>query len=133
MLACDWSSDVCSSDLTRIRFVKHEQKRVTEMRLTEIPANTQKQSISLYVSQSLTCNKRGRDFFFSVVFIWLFSFGFKYVFINSKCTHKADQFPLSVFQISSNGTPLQYSCLENSMDGGAWKLQSMVLQRVEHD
>ena len=20
-----------------------------------------------------------------------------------------------------NGTPLQYSCLENSMDGGAWK------------
>ena len=50
--------------LTRIRFVKNEQKRVTEMRLTEIPANTQKQSISLYVSQSLTCNKRGRDFFF---------------------------------------------------------------------
>ena len=22
--------------------------------------------------------------------------------------------------ISSNGTPLQYSCLENPMDGGAW-------------
>ena len=21
----------------------------------------------------------------------------------------------------SNGTPLQYSCLENPMDGGAWK------------
>ena len=21
-----------------------------------------------------------------------------------------------------NGTPLQYSCLENSMDGGAWKV-----------
>ena len=27
-----------------------------------------------------------------------------------------------------NGTPLQYSCLENSMDGGAGRLQSMGLQ-----
>ena len=27
-----------------------------------------------------------------------------------------------------NGNPLQYSCLENSMDRGAW--QSMGLQRV---
>ena len=24
-----------------------------------------------------------------------------------------------------NGNPLQYSCLENSMDGGAWQLQSV--------
>ena len=24
------------------------------------------------------------------------------------------------FFITSNGTPLQYSCLENPMDGGAW-------------
>ena len=24
-----------------------------------------------------------------------------------------------------NGNPLQYSCLENSMDRGAWRLQSM--------
>ncbi len=23
--------------------------------------------------------------------------------------------------VGSNGTPLQYSCLENPMDGGAWK------------
>jgi len=23
--------------------------------------------------------------------------------------------------LTSNGTPLQYSCLENPMDGGAWK------------
>ena len=29
-----------------------------------------------------------------------------------------------------NGTPLQYSCLENSMDRETWKLQSMALQRV---
>ena len=29
--------------------------------------------------------------------------------------------------------PLQYSCLENSMDRGALWLQSMGLQRVGHD
>ena len=28
------------------------------------------------------------------------------------------------------GYPLQYSCLENSMDRGAWKLQSMGSQRI---
>ena len=27
-----------------------------------------------------------------------------------------------------NGNPLQYSCLENSMDRGAWGLQSIGLQ-----
>ena len=32
-----------------------------------------------------------------------------------------------------NGNPLQYSCLENFMDGGAGGLQSMGLQRVGHD
>ena len=31
-----------------------------------------------------------------------------------------------------NGNPLQYSCLEIPMDGGAW-LQSMGLQRVRHN
>ena len=30
-----------------------------------------------------------------------------------------------------NGNPLQYSCLENPMDGGAW--WSMGSQRVRHD
>ena len=30
---------------------------------------------------------------------------------------------------AGNGTPLQYSCLENSMDRGAWGLQSMWLLR----
>ena len=29
-----------------------------------------------------------------------------------------------------NDNPLQYSCLKNPMDGGAWWLQSMGLQRV---
>ena len=32
-----------------------------------------------------------------------------------------------------NGNPLQYSCLENSMDRGAWRLQSVGSQRVPHD
>ena len=32
-----------------------------------------------------------------------------------------------------NGTPLQYSCLENPMDGGACRLQSMGSRRVGHD
>ena len=33
-----------------------------------------------------------------------------------------------------NGNSLQYSCLENSMDGGAWwATHSMALQRVRHD
>ena len=32
-----------------------------------------------------------------------------------------------------NGYPFQYSCLGNSMDRGAWGLQSMGSQRVRHD
>ena len=33
-----------------------------------------------------------------------------------------------------NGNPLQYCCLENPMDGGAWwTIQSMRSQRVGHD
>ena len=32
-----------------------------------------------------------------------------------------------------NGNPLQYSCLENSMDGQPGGLQSMGSQRVGHD
>ena len=31
------------------------------------------------------------------------------------------------------GYPLKYSCLEKSMDRGAWQLQSMGSQRVEYD
>ena len=27
---------------------------------------------------------------------------------------------LDIFNREGNGTPLQYSCLENPMDGGAW-------------
>ena len=31
-----------------------------------------------------------------------------------------------------NGNPLQYSCLENSMDRGPWQLHFMGSQRVGH-
>ena len=39
-----------------------------------------------------------------------------------------------MFLGEGNGNPLQYSCLENAMDGEAWcSLQPMGLQRVGHD
>ena len=38
------------------------------------------------------------------------------------------------FPGEGNGNPLQYSCLENPMDGGAWcRLLSTGLQRVRRD
>ena len=38
------------------------------------------------------------------------------------------------FPGGGNGNPLQYSCLENPMDGGAWcRLLSMGSQRVRHN
>ena len=38
------------------------------------------------------------------------------------------------FPGAGNGNPLQYSCLENPMHGGAWwAIQSMGSQRVGHD
>ena len=33
----------------------------------------------------------------------------------------------------ANGYPLRYSCLENSMDRGAWQVTVHGLQRVGHD
>ena len=35
--------------------------------------------------------------------------------------------------VEENGNPLQYSCLENPMDGGAWWATVHGSQRVEHD
>ena len=32
-----------------------------------------------------------------------------------------------------HGNPLQYSCLENPVDRGAWRLQSIASQRVGQD
>ena len=41
---------------------------------------------------------------------------------------------LGRFPGEGNGNPLQYSCLEDPMDGGAWcRLLSMGSQRVGHD
>ena len=41
---------------------------------------------------------------------------------------------LGRFPGEGNGNSLQYSCLENPVDGGAWcRLLSMGLQRVRHD
>ena len=41
---------------------------------------------------------------------------------------------LGRFPGEGNGNSLQYSCLENPMDGGAWcRLLSVGLQRVEHN
>ena len=41
---------------------------------------------------------------------------------------------LGRFPGEGNGNPLQYSCLENPMDGGAWcRLLSMGSQKVWHD
>ena len=38
------------------------------------------------------------------------------------------------FPGEGNGNPLQYSCLENPMDAGAWcRLLSMGSQRVRHN
>ena len=52
------------------------------------------------------------------------------------CTLSLSLFNLYVEYIirEGNGTPLQYSCLENPMDGGAWwATQSMESLRVAHD
>ena len=40
---------------------------------------------------------------------------------------------LGRFPGEGNGNPLQYSCLENPIDRGAWRLQSMGFQRVRYD
>ena len=37
------------------------------------------------------------------------------------------------FRKACNGTPLQYSCLENPMDGGAWWAAVHGVARVGHD
>ena len=49
---------------------------------------------------------------------------FWYLQIPSGCTSLAFPCNIWIYQgtgFQNNGTPLQYSCLENPMDGGAWK------------
>ena len=43
------------------------------------------------------------------------------------------QDPICCLYGEGNGTPLQYTCLENLMDGGAGGLQSMGSLGVGHD
>ena len=52
-----------------------------------------------------------------------------YVFISIISYHWIDPFIIG----KGKDNPLQYSCLENSMNRGAGRLQSMVSQRVRHD
>ena len=40
---------------------------------------------------------------------------------DSQESSPAPQFKSINYLVLSHGTPLQYSCLENPMDGGAWK------------
>ena len=32
-----------------------------------------------------------------------------------------------------NGNPLQYFCLENNLDRGAWRAKTMGMQRIRYD
>ena len=61
---------------------------------------------------------------FSCVFLFIDSVAFLPVFTNGPCTE--DPPSIGLFRASGassgegNGIPLQYSCLANPMDGGAW-------------
>ena len=47
---------------------------------------------------------------------------YRYIIHTHIYTHTFNLFyTLDVYTGEGNGTPLQYSCLENPMDGGAWK------------
>ena len=43
------------------------------------------------------------------------------VYLSAYLDSKGIKVDLELFSGEGNGTPLQYSCLENPMDGGAWK------------
>ena len=45
---------------------------------------------------------------------------FMMVYLSAYLDSKGIKVELELFSGEDNGTPLQYSCLENSMDGGAW-------------
>ena len=40
--------------------------------------------------------------------------------VNKKPRHRVNWLSLTELDGEGNGTPLQYFCLENPMDGGAW-------------
>ena len=55
------------------------------------------------------------------------------------CSKNSTNFEREVYSLSSecigegNGTPLQYSCLENPMDGGAWWATVHGVAKRPHD
>ena len=64
--------------------------------------------------------ERGKKLYLFILFLRNFP-DWKTIFKN--CFHKISPFDLRClggFCGEGNGTPLQYSCLENPMDGGAW-------------
>ena len=53
---------------------------------------------------------------------------------NARDTRDAGSIPgLARSPEEGHGNPLQYSCLENPMDRGAHRLQSIGLQKLGHD
>ena len=60
-----------------------------------------------------------------ILFTWVTPVG-NYLTLEKKTKYLASQVHLVIFMTfkvklgEGNGTPLQYSCLENPMDGGAW-------------
>ena len=64
----------------------------------------------------------------------------KFIWINSFVS-LADYFCIFMYLCGGSinqlqgvlGTPLQYSCLENPMDGGVWSMGSVGSRRVRHD
>ena len=59
---------------------------------------------------------------------WYFLTLTQYSILDFHCSTKEDHCPGE-----GNGNPLQYFCLENSMDRELGRLQSMGLQRIWHD
>ena len=43
-----------------------------------------------------------------------------YIFTTTQQKNLANYSEVGIWAGKGNGTPLQYSCLENPMDGGAW-------------
>ena len=50
-----------------------------------------------------------------------FLYCYIYIYIIQQCySYHVEYYIPSTYFGEGNGTPLQYSCLENPMDGGAW-------------
>ena len=71
------------------------------------------------------------------VLFWIMVYGFLRVYAHVLSSEISGSYGSSIFNclrnLEGNGTPLQYSCLENPMDGGAWRAAVHGVVRVEHD